>query len=260
MTNRNHASGKVLCVLRWCCAAAMVLMLALLCWECLDIYLVGNSPENMENGVHIQSIYRWDDVGTRLGSLLLPAAACIALIILTCTAHAIGGNQSHSHIGIPTQTRLRLMKARVAELPEDAKVQEKRRKAIRLIAAAVISVCAVCCLAYLLNREHFTSWDLETVIGSMMRFMLPFILIAFAVAAAAALLCENSCCREIEMLKTVPKGKPSAVTKKEFPLTIVRAVCYAAAVLFIMLGVMNGGLRDVLVKAINICTECIGLG
>ncbi|MFR0735032.1 MAG: CD1871A family CXXC motif-containing protein [Oscillospiraceae bacterium] len=23
---------------------------------------------------------------------------------------------------------------------------------------------------------------------------------------------------------------------------------------------MNGGLRDVLVKAVNICTECIGLG
>ena len=25
-------------------------------------------------------------------------------------------------------------------------------------------------------------------------------------------------------------------------------------------GIMNGGLRDVLIKAINICTECIGLG
>ena len=25
-------------------------------------------------------------------------------------------------------------------------------------------------------------------------------------------------------------------------------------------GVLNGGMRDVLVKAVNICTECIGLG
>ena len=32
------------------------------------------------------------------------------------------------------------------------------------------------------------------------------------------------------------------------------------AIVFIVLGVMNGGLRYVLVKAINICTECIGLG
>ena len=40
----------------------------------------------------------------------------------------------------------------------------------------------------------------------------------------------------------------------------LRAALYAVAVVLIVLGVMNGGLRDVLVKAINICTECIGLG
>lgn len=40
----------------------------------------------------------------------------------------------------------------------------------------------------------------------------------------------------------------------------VRLSLYAAAIAFIVLGVMNGGLRDVLVKAIMICTECIGLG
>lgn len=40
----------------------------------------------------------------------------------------------------------------------------------------------------------------------------------------------------------------------------LRALLYAAAIALIALGVMNGGLRDVLIKAINICTECIGLG
>ena len=34
----------------------------------------------------------------------------------------------------------------------------------------------------------------------------------------------------------------------------------AAALALVILGVLNGGLRDVLVKAANICTECIGLG
>ena len=34
----------------------------------------------------------------------------------------------------------------------------------------------------------------------------------------------------------------------------------AAALALIVLGVLNGGLRDVLVKAVNLCTECIGLG
>ena len=41
---------------------------------------------------------------------------------------------------------------------------------------------------------------------------------------------------------------------------ILRVIVLMAAVLLIVLGIANGGLWDVLVKAINICTECIGLG
>jgi hypothetical protein len=41
---------------------------------------------------------------------------------------------------------------------------------------------------------------------------------------------------------------------------ILCAALYALAILMIVAGVMNGRMRDVLVKAINICTECIGLG
>lgn len=41
---------------------------------------------------------------------------------------------------------------------------------------------------------------------------------------------------------------------------IIRAIVFVIAITFIILGVFNGGVRDVLIKAINICTECIGLG
>lgn len=44
------------------------------------------------------------------------------------------------------------------------------------------------------------------------------------------------------------------------PAARARLILYALAILLVILGVMNGGMRDVLVKAINICTECIGLG
>ena len=40
----------------------------------------------------------------------------------------------------------------------------------------------------------------------------------------------------------------------------LRAGLYALAALLTLLGALNGGLNDVLVKAVNICTECIGLG
>ncbi|MBR4236391.1 MAG: hypothetical protein IKR85_10085 [Clostridia bacterium] len=40
----------------------------------------------------------------------------------------------------------------------------------------------------------------------------------------------------------------------------LRAALYACALALIILGILNGGLNDVYVKARNICTECIGLG
>lgn len=42
--------------------------------------------------------------------------------------------------------------------------------------------------------------------------------------------------------------------------SITRAVVLALAVAFIVLGVLNGGLEDVLTKANAICMECVGLG
>lgn len=38
------------------------------------------------------------------------------------------------------------------------------------------------------------------------------------------------------------------------------AALVAAAVLLILLGVANGGARDVFAKAVNICMECVGIG
>lgn len=43
-------------------------------------------------------------------------------------------------------------------------------------------------------------------------------------------------------------------------LTALRLSVFIIAAFLIALGISNGGLNDVFVKAINICTECIGLG
>ena len=40
----------------------------------------------------------------------------------------------------------------------------------------------------------------------------------------------------------------------------IRAFILIAAVLLILAGILNGSAMDVFIKAINICTECIGLG
>ena len=40
----------------------------------------------------------------------------------------------------------------------------------------------------------------------------------------------------------------------------LRGILYLAAAALVILGILNGGLWDVLAKAVKICTECIGLG
>ena len=48
--------------------------------------------------------------------------------------------------------------------------------------------------------------------------------------------------------------------EKRGALLAVRGAVFLLCVLFIVLGVLNNGMKDVLEKAIKICTECIGLG
>lgn len=67
--------------------------------------------------------------------------------------------------------------------------------------------------------------------------------------------------REPEARRSSPSHKHEAEPiRNEKPVRAIRIALYALAFIMVAWGVMNGGLRDVLVKAINICTECIGLG
>ena len=57
------------------------------------------------------------------------------------------------------------------------------------------------------------------------------------------------------------KERDAAAEKKQLIiLWSVRGAILMLAVVFIIVGIVNGGMADVLGKAVRICTECIGLG
>ena len=245
-------------LLRIVLTAATVLLLLLLAWQCLDIYLVGNSPANLdENGLYIQRVYRAEDVITRLNGLRIWAVVYLALLIAAWAM--IPGGKAPT-IPMEPDNRLRLMKKKLTALPENAQAEETLRQKIRLGAGATVLVCAVISLVFLLNREHFTSWDLEAVMGQMLVHTLPWIVVAFGAVIVASCACRRSMEREIALLKGVSGNKAPEAAAKPSRVLYVRIALYALAATLIVLGINNGGMRDVLIKAINICTECIGLG
>ena len=137
--------------MRWAAAAAVVTMLVLLAWQCIDIYLDGLTAADID-------IYRWDDVCARIQSIAVPLVVCSVICILAGVLN-------------------------ILPLPDTAETASVRDQ------------------------------------------------------------------------KSAYK-RPRTMDR----LHIVRVLILCAAIGCIVLGALNGGLRDVLIKAINICTECIGLG
>ncbi len=246
--------------LRWAAAAATLILMAALAWQCVDIYIEGNGSANLdENGVHISAVYSAEDVAARLRMFILPGAAYVILLAFAAVARR-AESAPEKRPGLTPENRLRLAKARIARLPEGALREERLRRGISLGAAAAVLACVGFCLEFLLDGDNFVSWELEKVMGALIMRIAPWTALAFMAMCGASIARRASIERELMLLKG-EKGapRPQAV-KRALPVNAARIALYALAAALVVIGVMNGGLRDVLIKAINICTECIGLG
>ena len=210
-------------------------------------------------GIHAAGAFSRETVAQRLRSAAPVLLVCAAAVL---AAAVFAGKQRHEWVRMSPENRLRLAKARAVELPEAAMKEEKLRRRVRVVSGAAVLVCAARSLGWLLDRENFVSWDLETVLGQMLRHAAPWTAAAFAVMIAASCICGRSAEREAAALRGAFRGEnvPCGSNERRFPTAGLRIALYIAAGAFIVLGVMNGGAYDVLVKAVNICTECIGLG
>lgn len=193
---------------------------------------------------------------------------------------------------VPEEVRLRLRLMR-AEKTDAMRGEERGRRIARGACGGICAVCAVMAARYLANPAHFTSRELEPVIGRMLWHIAPWTLVGFACAILCECFCGRSLRREIDLATRsvkrasvenartdsgVPRerktysGEEASIENAQtdsgasrekrarLAKTAARAAMFALAVALLALGAANGGMRDVLVKAINICTECIGLG
>ena len=131
--------------------------------------------------------------------------------------------------------------------------------AVLCIALAVI-LAAGAVLVYLDGAPRRAENPLESIYtaekaGQVMKAALPVFLVllcALAVSIVSGVKPKTG-----KASKNAVWMKPQAEPQH---VNTLRAVVVIAAVLLIIAGILNGGALDVLVKAINICTECVGLG
>lgn len=162
---------------------------------------------------------------------------------------------------------------------EAAEKNYKKLRNIRLYVwageCAVLLGCTVAVLVYMLNTSHFLSENITGEIFAMVKNVLPWIAVAFVTLVGVAVANGYIAGKQVKELKALIKygnreprenGEPEWVLKakkalsSDITLWVARGIVFAVAVTFIILGIVNGGANDVLIKAINICTECIGLG
>lgn len=252
------AKRSVRIVLRWLLGAATVLMAALLIWQCVIIYHEGIAPENIgENGLRIHDIYSREIVAAHFAPIAWSVWTFVALLAANIIA---GKPEKKESLRAPVENQLLMLRARTEETDEIRKVKNQRI-GVWCGAAVLCLICAGMAGRFLLDWSNFASRDLEVVVRKMAIETFPWIGAAFVLLMAAEQCSFRLLKKELELRKSAPKRKPDAVIpEKTAGRNVVRVLIAAAAVALIVLGVMNGGMFDVLVKAINICTECIGLG
>lgn len=236
---------------------------ALFIFEAADIYY---------SGVSSGQIYSREIVGRRLKLLLAPvilylvavAAGAVVSYVFPAAAKRPAARDAISVLG-------RLLK-RLPENCEDGELLSRVRRGekMRLIARGAVSAFAAAAAVmsgyYLFNAAHFPAEDVTGEVLQMLRHVLPWIGSAFAAILAETAFELILSRRELPAVKKLVAGggakRVEAPAAKDRGAVLIgcRVALAAAAIVFIVLGAVNGGARDVLIKAINICTECIGLG
>lgn len=152
--------------------------------------------------------------------------------------------------------------------------EPKFRLILRAAVAAVSIALGIYPLLYFFDLSHF---GLEDINGNVISAALPALVwaaVTLVLAFVCSLLCRKSVRREIAQCKQAMQDSTDRPAESAAPCLFAQALetagkpiklwirlsLLAIAIVFIVLGVLNGGIDDVLGKAIRICTECIGLG
>ena len=243
--------------------------------QVLRIYALGESPYTVESiSVHFSQI--------AVGVYVWLAAVIAAAVVCTLCPTPIKKLTAN----VTAQTSLsRLQRL----LPAETSAEERKQNRLRLIARCV---CAVFCFACVVIMAIYFLGDITLRAESgflaehseaerILRALI-WAAAAIGVMVATAYFVESSYKKEVKHVKaTIAENaksgvKPSGRAKKrgileyvldklpflrsKWTLFGVRVAIFTVAIVFIIVGIDNGGMLAVWGKGVAICKQCIGIG
>ena len=233
----------------------------LLMMACVNIYNIGSRPFTAEN---IAAEFSKIAVVVWITVAMVAIGAILALIL--------PGEKAKLRATVDKKAILARLSRRIDldalsdEVYEKLDTEKFLCKALRIEAIEIIAMAAIAGLVYILNPDNFTADHDASVLRACV-LILPLTFFSLGIALAYTLIESASINRQLTLVKSAMAAAGSktadTVCKKEaspWLATGIRIAVAVVAIAFIILGIFNGGIADVLAKAINICTECIGLG
>ena len=237
----------------------VITILAGLCLmsACLGIYLSGDEP------------YSREAVAAAFSLIAIPVYLCLGTVLLGFVLELLLPMEAKQR-SITRQHKLilsRLYASRdltQAEPPLRHQLQKEQhiRRVCRIVPASALAFGVLVFAAYIFSGDRFT---LDNINRCVIRAAVVLLLctgLPFGVGVASSYRCLHSMDKEITLLKQLPKREftDPIPTKNGSSLLIPRLVFLTLGLVLLIYGFFTGGTADVLVKAINICTECVGLG
>ena len=141
-------------------------------------------------------------------------------------------------------------------------LREQRNQRMRRCILLVPATLTWSMLAWhLLSGDRLSREDINGSVLGCLGSLLPGLALWLGWTLAVLRKNSESCRREIELLKQVAVSEKAAASRSSLPYSrYLRYPLLALAIFLLVWGLYLGGAADVLTKAINICTECVGLG
>ena len=233
----------------------------LLMMSCVNVYRIGHrpfTPYNIAAEFAKIAVFVWITVAIVVIGIILALVLPVEKAKLRAT---VDKKVTLAHLSRRIDTE-----ALPCDVAEKINKEKTLRRVLLISAIVLIVAAAIPAAIFAFNFNNFTADHDASVLRACV-LILPLAFLGLGIATAYVLLEAASIDRQLTLVKSAmatgsKAADAEACEKASRPgLTIgIRIAVAVIAIVFIVLGIFNGGMADVLSKAINICTECIGLG